>query len=373
MSHASCLVITDNPPTDALLNRVLQPWHEFKCTGVDDQYVKDVDETAEARSTFDADTSRMVRVEDGLLVSAYDDRFYRDPTDEERAKIGSLAGTGFSGGISFISGDWKDGRGYRTKVHDVPEGCNEVTVPTPTVQTFRDFVTNYYGYELVRHGEKPDLNATHKYGYALLDPDGAIVKVVNRTNPNKKWDWWVVGGRYSERLIPTGDRRARLNSCRRDQIDLDAMRELQVAHRQEWAQECCDKAKLTMIDLDAACRGYHPAHATWLELSEPKPRGQEYYAWLEARGGDSAILAAFNRACWEIPTPGANQSIFDWIEAAPALTSWAVVMDDQWFEKGKMGWWGTSSGDQGDWDEKFDDLFGLVRPEQWLTVVDYHI
>ena len=133
------------------------------------------------------------------------------------------------------------------------------------------------------------------------------------------------------------------------------------------------KASRPNADLNIACRLAPIAHAEWLTLSEPKPRGGDYVKWIADHGGEWSILAAFQKACWDLPEPSANQSIWQWIESAPPLSSWAVVMDGQWFEKGKMGWWGMSSGDKADWEDRFNDLFGLIREDQWVCVVDCHI
>lgn len=402
MSHASCLVITDEQPTHAELSRILQPWHEFECTGINDRYVKEIDETARLREEYAGHKKTMIRMQDGSLADAFSDRFYRDPTEEEKVKVGTMMGTGFGHGLAWTSQDWGDGQGYRAKVRYIPEGCNEVEVLADAVTNFRDWVVDWTGREVVRFREKIDRREAHKYGYVQLGPDGEVLKVVDRTNPNKKWDYWTVGGRYAGRLraladsktaslavrgdllgyqpsaaaLRLGDKKPTtgcLDQCRRGDMDLDAMKRFQVAKRQEWADECCTKAAGTPTELDIACRTQHHVHAAWEVFPEPRPRGEEYHAWIEERGGDWAVFARFNRANWELPNVKPNQSLTDWITAAPPLTSWAVVLDEQWFEKGKMGWWGMSSDDQADWDDKFDDLFALIRSEQWLTVIDYHI
>src|SRR5690606_18805090 len=120
MSHFSLLVVTEKEPTQDLLAARLQPFHEFECTGVDDQYVENVDRTAEARAAFDRETSQMLRAPDGSLHRPYEDRFYRDPTPEEAPKVG--LGTGFGSGLVWTSKDWGDGRGYRAKVQFIPDG-----------------------------------------------------------------------------------------------------------------------------------------------------------------------------------------------------------------------------------------------------------
>jgi hypothetical protein len=46
MTHFAVLVIGDN------VERQMAPYHEFECTGVDDQYVQNIDRLAEARAEF---------------------------------------------------------------------------------------------------------------------------------------------------------------------------------------------------------------------------------------------------------------------------------------------------------------------------------
>ena len=53
MSHFSVVVITSHKPDEDVLAPILQPWHEFECTGIDDQYVQDVDILEEARMEYE--------------------------------------------------------------------------------------------------------------------------------------------------------------------------------------------------------------------------------------------------------------------------------------------------------------------------------
>ena len=52
MSHFAVMVITEAQPTEEVLSRVLAPWHEFECTGTNDEYVVDLDITEEYRSRY---------------------------------------------------------------------------------------------------------------------------------------------------------------------------------------------------------------------------------------------------------------------------------------------------------------------------------
>jgi hypothetical protein len=190
MSHFTVSVITSAKPDDDDLRAALQPFHEFECTGDDDEYVVDVDVTAEAREIYEADTSRRYRDPEGIVHDPYEDRFYRDPLPGENPGMG----TGCGGGISWTSKDWNDGRGYRPKVHFLPDGWEEASVPTSEVETFAQWVAGYYGLETVLPGGRA------KYGFVEVAADGSVVRAIDRTNPNKKWDWWSVGGRWANMI-----------------------------------------------------------------------------------------------------------------------------------------------------------------------------
>lgn len=396
MSHFSVLVVTDERPTDEKMRELLMPWHEFECTGEDNEYVQEIDQTQEAREKYAADTSTRLRAPDGVLWSPYEVQFYREPTEAELAKHGGrLMGTGWSDGISYTSRDWGDGKGYRGKVRYVvryvPDGYEEVTVPTKDIQSFRDFVEGYYGKKAVLYGELPDLKDTdkHKYGYALLDQSGDVVKVVDRTNPDRKWDWFQIGGRYSARLVPKAGRdsarkgkRSWTNEdqelsgydiCQVCDLDLEAMQAARSKERQEWIDDIIAKSGCSRGEVDAAIALKPALHARWLELPEPRPRGGEYYDWAEKQGDAEATVAKISRAIWDWPEVPAGQSVQDWIAAAPPLTVWAVIKDGKWYEKGSMGWWGMSSGDKDDWDDQLVGLFASLRPDQFVSIVDCHI
>ena len=106
MTHFTVLVVGDN------VEEQLLPYHEFECTGLDNQYVQDIDVTDDFTAQFKRDK------EDG----------YATPSE---------------------------------------------------------YLTEYHGINIINDISELDLNDEHKYGYAIVDGD-KIIKVVRRTNPNKK-------------------------------------------------------------------------------------------------------------------------------------------------------------------------------------------
>lgn len=202
---------------------------------------------------------------------------------------------------------------------------------------------------------------THGIGYRDMD-DAA------ETNPNARWDWWQIGGRYTGKLAP-GDQ-ARWG-------DLDVERMLAEARDRkgaewdkaeaEFEKKASDKVGFfgaliqqyegILADLRADMDANRGTGALYQRI-EANPRALRLRELVgHANGWDYSIEGVYTRA--------------DHVATAQSLTCWAVVKDGRWYEKAQMGWWGMSTG--GDWPESLAAIFSSIRSDQWVTVVDYHI
>lgn len=379
MSHFSVLVITDEAPTSGVLEKLMAPYHEFECTGVDDQYVQDIDRTAELMAEWKEETD-VIQGPDGTIHRWGDEQFYRPPTYEERKEIGPLAGTGWGRGMHWLSKDW--GNGYETRVHYIPEGFTEVKAPRGEVVSFLDYCLENCG---PRRTEGEPLSSDTKYGYTLVDENDVVVKAVRRTNPNAKWDWWVVGGRYSSRLqlkagaiataeghpswvydetgVPPG-----VDSAQVGDIDFDAILAANRKARRENVQRAMEELGCSREELQAYITEKNEAHAKWMELEEPKPRGAEYSTWCAENGFE--LTAKHQDKSWYVPE---CDNLDDYENTTDTLGSFAVLKDGKWYERGEMGWWACVSNENDNWDEEFNKLIADLKPEQYLTYVDCHI
>lgn len=201
MSHFTVLVIGENPEDQ------LAPFHEFECTGDDNEYVQDIDITEKLRKEYEESTETRYKAPDGTLHKPYQDLFYREFTEEELKSHGhGRMGTGFGNGISWTSKDWKDGKGYRAKAHFIPDGWEEIEIPKKDCMSFVDYCIEYEGKpKLTRTGlgfenreNNGKVSEPYKYGYTVTDDmSKEVLKVIDRTNPNQKWDWYVLGGRWT--------------------------------------------------------------------------------------------------------------------------------------------------------------------------------
>lgn len=317
MSHFSVMVVTDSKPSDDELVAIMQPWHEFECTGTDDQYVIEVDETEESKKDFE--------------------KYGDDGEDFEK---------------------WLEG---------------------------------WCGRKTLTEGDSPDLSDTHKYGYTVFDAEGKFLKTVRRTNPNSKWDYWRIGGRYRAKLQvkqgvtsalstdPSWEFRPEFNNGREipqgfDQarvgdIDREAMKQKAIKGRIEWFEECETKSGLSREDFITGIKQKKDAHDEWMKLNE-KPRGGEYDKWLKSKGYHLASKAS--KPNWDLPDLQ-GMSFEDWAKSAPSLTSFALVKDGKWFARGEMGWWAVVRDENDDWDAEFQKLFASLDDDKWITFLDCHV
>lgn len=306
MSHFTVLVIGDD------VEGQLAPFHEFECTGENDQYVQDIDVTEECVE-YGTDDNGAVNVSKALEYHGLEDKIVSSESDVDR-------------------------------------------------------------------------NGRHKFGYAIVQ-DGKIVKAVNRTNPNKKWDWYQIGGRWSgyfklkalasatatlgtasliSKMDPDYEApgQDRADQCRKGDIDLEGMRD----EKGKSAGETYDLFKRTLDGL--------PPITPWPTIREKhSPNIDAARTEYHEQPGVKA-LRANDKTAWLDPEDF-ECTRDEHIERArrSAGITFAVVKDSKWYESGSMGWWGCVSDekDPQEWQKQFASLLDGLPDTTLLTVVDCHI
>ena len=361
MSHFTVAVITKTTAREEL-EKLLQPFHEFECTGKCDEFVIDVDITDEAWEQYNKRTTTMLKDAKGFLHNQYlpsgeyDPRFYREPTLEEIDKHGigdprQLFGTGVGGGITWVAKDWGDGKGYRAKVYQIPEGWQEVELPVKKLEGFATWASGWYGYKIVPFDQVPDVDRTHKHGYILLSGDASgqgVSKVIRRTNPNAKWDWWVVGGRW------TGRWKEGFNP------DLDP-------NNYESCMYC-------------SCTGSRKGSEGLLLTDEKYVRNTPYKVKEGATGCNVCLGTGYARKF-----SAHHEAVSEDTLPCPMVprdkgTFAILTPDGEWHARGEMGWWGVVFPNEGETaevtQEKWDAYFAAIldkHTECFATIVDCHI
>ena len=189
--------------------------------------------------------------------------------------------------------------------------------------------------------ESVDRAGKHKYGYAIIK-HGRIVKAVKRTNPNKKWDWWRIGGRWTGFYVlkagargvrgdpGTGAKRApsgTADQCRKGDIDVEAM----------------------------ISRQRHQLTTAWHKSLTADPRHRNF---MYGVADDDTLESYIERGMRISP-----------------LQTLAILNNGEWVERGTMGWFGCVSNEKSHelWGEEFRRLFDALPDDALLTIVDCHI
>lgn len=281
MSHFTVLVIGEFPELQ------LAPYHEFECTGVDDEYVQDIDITDKVR-------------EKGL--------------------------------------DWFGMEGGAVSSED-----------------------------------QVNKQGAHKYGYAIV-VDGELVKAVRRTNPNAKWDYYRVGGRWtgafklkegasgvlgSPGLVTKPAQEGYADQALKRDIDFEQMRsDAEAAARARWkkTQQITDGETWDSWD---TVRARHSSHAE---------ARTEYWE-------QPAMKLLIEAGEWEDDDLLLDEDAYAQLRRDAECARFAFLRDGIWTEQGKMGWWATVSDetDEATWNRAFNEMLDGLPDDTLLTVVDCHI
>jgi len=250
------------------------------------------------------------------------------------------------------------------------EPPKEVSVKEYYDNDFEKFVEGFYGISQVDP-------KTGKYGYWK--------------NTNRKWDWYQIGGRWTGSLKLkkgshgiTGSAGLLTPPAESGYVDVAYKKDIDFEGMQDDAE---NMAKKRYQEVKNIFNGEIPKlEYTWKDLC--KKIDNEEISLDEARElynnqeGVKQLQSIDNKIKFEV------FSIFDgldefqcteteYIERArnTAFSTFAVVKDGKWYEKGKMGWWATVS-DEKDPDmrnKEFKTLIDELSEDTCLTVVDCHI
>jgi hypothetical protein len=358
MSHFAVIVFTEQYPTKEVLDKTLAPWHEYECTGHIDEYVIHIDSTKDALNSYENGKEYFVRSPDGtehLLFKDgnYNNLFYR--------KENTL--------------------GFDEKVKYIPEGYVEFTKPLKDCGvSIIEHIKSYYGCDNII----TESDIIPKEKYILVDKNQNFLKYFEYTNPNAKWDWWQIGGRYTGRLDPLYDPE---KDPRNQEIRYG---KLEVKWPTEWVKHDKDIIQVKNIKIDEILNHYR------------KQVGEQYDKFMigfdknfklfdEIEEADlnkkrimyrnqPAIMKQSNDIVWlsqDKLKMLRDNTREEYIEAN--CYSWfvpyAFIHDGNWYEKGEMGWFGCSTDkvSQEEWDAEVNKLLNEVDETTLITIVDCHI
>ena len=317
MSHSTVLVIGENPEEQ------LEPFFEQGEPG--DYFMEFSDRTDELKADYEKDTqTHVLNPETGKWVKK--------------------------------SYDFMDGRAQ--------EGWEEKEVPVKECYpTWTEYAREYCGYQ-------PDDEGRYGYWY----------------NPNAKWDWYQLGGRWTGllKLKRTINSEARVGSAglmtkeagwgyadqaRIEDIDLEGMQE-----------EARVKAEETYDKFEAVTKGLE-VPPTWEQVRKSHPDDIDAaraewrsYPWVKAMQQSDLDVFFGDTHDYYCVNTGGREAYVERCKAQ-AFSTFAVLKDGQWYERGSMGWWGVVSDekDTDNWQEEFNKLVLSLPGDTLISVYDVHI
>lgn len=207
------------------------------------------------------------------------------------------------------------------------------------------------------------------YGYSELKQVGPrSFELYSTFNPNSEWDWWVIGGRWSDFF---GEGRG--DMVRVKDIDWEAERD-----------RVTKESHAEYDRFEEATKGLTLKH-TWKDLYDTygdDRRGEAretYHAqeWVKAAKTCADLLFEAPEVYFKHNAGGREAFITDKI-AGVGVPYAFIDRDGEWVSRGDMGWFGISTDDKEpfDWAAAYFKYLDEVKredPEALVVSIDFHI
>ena len=321
MSHFSVAVFhKENQSIDDLL----EPFNE-------NGTVEFVSVSEEYKNKYETEKELVVKRLNGSFTSPYDQSLYTEISKEEYEKLNKVMPRVCKKIEGFLS---KDETKYY--IRDLERiGAKEMELPLKEIYpTFGEYMES----EGIAYCKEED-----DYGYYC--------------NPNAKWDWYQVGGRFHGIL--------KLKENIENEIDDPGEPSLLMTDYKK-RKNFCSSAKVKDIDFTPDKEEYENAKRYWKVVIDGEP--------LKPEEKESDFTLFYKKEY--MIDKYKNKENYATICSLP-ITYAVLTPDGVWHEKGEMGWFGISSetaDESFNWDMHFKEMFiDTADPEWILTIVDCHI
>ena len=357
MSHFTVAVVLPEYTKEAL-EQALQPFHEYECTGVKDKYV--------------------IKVECPDKINDYKTETLPCVIDKES---GELFGTRYGEEVSPF---WNR-KGFGISSADeliLPDNLVEKDLPaTEVYPTLEDYLSDWCGIDVDGDSD-----------YSLEEG-----KLYTYTNPNAKWDWWQIGGRwcghfnmkpkynmlYDDNALARekGYSKGERSWTNKDEMvkGYDIIKKCDIDLETGFQEKFDEKLKHFEIYLEVAKQ--FPEYKTWDEVygDDNITNTREVY-WSQpilVELGKRLKEAFPDQYGWESPKPetfcfGEYDAYKNKIRYQ-TFGTYAILTDGEWMQKGEMGWFGCDTNVNGEWETKWFEIFNSIPDDHWIVVVDCHI
>jgi len=205
-------------------------------------------------------------------------------------------------------------------------------------------------------------------------------------SPNSKWDWFTLGGRWTGFFkqkvgakVRVGEpgvfgNKAEVGHCdqaKKKDIDFAGMRDDAGASAFDRYQEIKELFGGTIPKLTLK----------WADLIDdnnvlykdiPLDKKREMY---HAQPAMLEVAKHNDKLGWGFDLDDYDCTVEEFVQKArnEAISTYSVVKDGVWYEKGEMGWWGMSRNEKDNWEEEFNKLIDEADDNTLFSLYDCHI
>jgi len=309
MSHFAVLVVGDD------IEEKLAPYQENNMGTCAEEYLEFVSVEDDYRKEYEEDSIEMWKNGDDL-----------EYTWPERFKVGDILNKETMPDADIEAMGWE-------KVFIAHKDRYD---------TFEEFIEDWAGYD-ERNEE------TGEFGYY--------------ENPNAKWDWYQIGGRYAGRFKLKENIKPETSPNFSWGWDSKSMKKVLEENK-------VDQALKGEIDWDVI-------HNNWADYD----KALRFWE-MKVEGDEPETEEEKEQLKWDLYKPEFYTKRYGnkhtYAQCISNFTMWAIVTEDgKWIEKGEMGWFGMSGESHDEaiqWELNFFDEF--IKPlddDILLTIVDCHI
>lgn len=332
MSHFTVAVITKGMPYGDAIEKALAPYQENNMGDCPKEFLEFHSMSAEYKDEYETGTTKRVRTKDGNLLHPWDSSLFVEVTEEEYEKAKAEGRR-----TSFTSIPHKK---WSAQVRFESIGAELVNLPWKEVYaTFEEYLESWH--DATKDEEVDD------YGYW--------------ENPNAKWDWWQIGGRWAGRLtVPIECENCMIGEKSWGWGNENPYTETALYRKVDTARI----KDLVFVDFD---KEYEKAKRFWeLHVEGQIPQTEEETEMIK----------------WAFFKPSYYENKYDnketYAECEATFHTYAVIgKDGKWIAKGEMGWWGVSMSDKNEEVEYIrkykENVFDNADEDDYITIVDCHI
>lgn len=345
MSHFTVLVAAQD---DDDLEQKLLPFHEYECTGIE-QYIEWIDIHDEYLDKFNNEVVEVVLRNGNVVGTKYD-------RSDEVESMWVRDGIGISNKDQFI---------LRPGYDLVEMGFSEY------YDSFAQYMSDWCGYE--------EVDENGRFGYW--------------TNPNSKWDWYSIGGRWTGKLkLKTiGMGRNGQPGLMTEVNDDPNYADVAASGDVDW-QGIHDESVQRQVD------GYLLRHH-YISMAEQRDIPEEIWEKsekeFEVNEYARAVGSVYKLALYKLAASLAWDDKHHWWDTYDDINKYMNMTERQyrasivgeaqtyafidlygnWQQRGEMGWFGMSdeSGGTDNYDEAWWQFVKSLDDDQLVYVIDCHI